>query len=285
MARNQLTPLSFALLVALGCSSSSNQTAAGSGGNANGGSTSCQPGAETCACYGNGTCNPGLECRSNLCVSASPGNGGSSAGSNANGGTSASGGSTTGVGGALTGGTPASGGVLNTGGTNATGGSATAAVGGNNPTGGASATGGAKPTGGSTGTGGTTGATCSNTSTDWQNCGTCGHACKNQGQRCGSNCCVGGQCAPFWGPCITTANGFANCSQACASIGTTCAANGCYPAGSSVPLYTWLGWGTIGGAADCANNVGPAGTSGTACDSALPWTASSEIVRCCCAEP
>lgn len=43
-------------LAFLGCSS---------GGN----SHPCAPGGERCACYGNGTCDQGLECRSDMCVS------------------------------------------------------------------------------------------------------------------------------------------------------------------------------------------------------------------------
>ena len=35
------------------------------------GEDTCVPGTETCACYGNGTCNAGLECLSGLCVDAS----------------------------------------------------------------------------------------------------------------------------------------------------------------------------------------------------------------------
>jgi hypothetical protein len=37
----------------------------------------CSQGTETCPCYGNGTCNNGLTCLSNLCVNPNTGNGGS----------------------------------------------------------------------------------------------------------------------------------------------------------------------------------------------------------------
>jgi hypothetical protein len=38
--------------------------------------TTCPQGSETCACYGNMTCNVGLTCFSNLCVNPATGNGG-----------------------------------------------------------------------------------------------------------------------------------------------------------------------------------------------------------------
>jgi hypothetical protein len=53
----------------------------GSGGSpSTGGERTCRDGTETCPCYGNGTCNAGLVCASNLCVLLSSGTGGASAG-------------------------------------------------------------------------------------------------------------------------------------------------------------------------------------------------------------
>jgi hypothetical protein len=95
-------------------------------GSSNKSPPACATGAETCACYGNGTCNTGLVCLSELCVNPSTGNGGA-------------GGTTTGLGGIS-----GLGGTLGTGGT-------TAGTGGTAPgTGGTTA-----GSGGSTGTGGT----------------------------------------------------------------------------------------------------------------------------------
>jgi hypothetical protein len=75
-----------------------------------GGAASCPTGAETCACYGNMSCNRGLTCASNVCVNLSP-TGGTSGSAGANGGTSGgaggtsggAGGSTSGAGGAAMG--------------------------------------------------------------------------------------------------------------------------------------------------------------------------------------
>src|SRR5580765_2696650 len=60
-------------------------TACSSGGGktADGG---CPPGSETCACYGNATCNAGLTCASNLCVNLGGMGGGGSGGSISTGG-------------------------------------------------------------------------------------------------------------------------------------------------------------------------------------------------------
>jgi hypothetical protein len=78
----------------------------------------CATGAETCACYGNGTCNVGLVCFSDLCVNPATGNGGAG-GSLGVGGAAGSGGTTPGTGGT----TPGSGGTTpGTGGSPGTGG-------------------------------------------------------------------------------------------------------------------------------------------------------------------
>ena len=58
----------------------------GSGGA--GGNTSCPAGSETCACYGNGSCNAGLTCASNLCVNLGTGGTGGTGGAGGTGGTS-----------------------------------------------------------------------------------------------------------------------------------------------------------------------------------------------------
>jgi hypothetical protein len=121
-----------AALVAGSCSSGG-----GSGGKGGSGGGGCPAGSETCACYGNGTCNVGLSCASNLCV-----NLGGGAGATGTGGSSMA-----------TGGSPGTGGAVATGGTPGTGGSASG-TGGVTGTGGATATGGVMGTGGSVGTGG-----------------------------------------------------------------------------------------------------------------------------------
>jgi hypothetical protein len=65
----------------------------------------CPAGSETCACYGNQTCNPGLVCFSELCVNPATGNGGAggAAGTIGVGGASGSGGTIAGTGGTIAG--------------------------------------------------------------------------------------------------------------------------------------------------------------------------------------
>ena len=77
------------------------------------GGADCPAGTERCPCYGNGTCNDGLVCASDLCVDL--GIGGSDG---VGGGSTGAGGDTTGVGGVTTGtgGAPAAGGTGGTGG-------------------------------------------------------------------------------------------------------------------------------------------------------------------------
>lgn len=61
--------MGFVLLACGGTESGSTSgIPATGGGTGTGGSGGCAPGAETCPCYGNGTCNAGLACASNLCV-------------------------------------------------------------------------------------------------------------------------------------------------------------------------------------------------------------------------
>src|SRR6186713_413113 len=74
---------------------------------------SCTPGTERCACYGNGTCNAGLECRSSLCVGAAAGGASGSTGRGGGGGGGVGGGS--GTGGAQTAGTSGTAGGAGTG--------------------------------------------------------------------------------------------------------------------------------------------------------------------------
>jgi hypothetical protein len=87
---------------------------------------SCPTGAETCPCYGNGTCNTGLVCLSELCVNPATGNGGAG-GTLGTGGASGSGGTIPGTGGTTPGSggtTPGTGGTTpGTGGSTGTGGS------------------------------------------------------------------------------------------------------------------------------------------------------------------
>ncbi len=72
----------------------------------------CAAGTETCPCYGNMTCNPGLACFSNICVNPSTGNGGApgtggvttgAAGSSGTGGATTGAAGSNGTGGAPTG--------------------------------------------------------------------------------------------------------------------------------------------------------------------------------------
>ncbi len=91
----------------------------------------CTTGTETCDCYGNMTCNPGLACLSNLCVNPASGNGGIGGGVGG-----------AGVGGAGVGGASGSGGTTpGTGGTSTGTGGTTPGTGGSSP-----GTGGSTPT-------------------------------------------------------------------------------------------------------------------------------------------
>jgi fibro-slime domain-containing protein len=133
-----------------GGGSSRGGTGTASGGSATAGGVggaNCPAGAETCACYGNHTCNDGLVCASNLCVALGVG------------GTTSSGGASS-AGGAI-GGSPGSGGVVSAGGVApsnggvAIGGSGQS-EGGTNVIGGSTSIGGATALGGSTSIGGAT---------------------------------------------------------------------------------------------------------------------------------
>jgi hypothetical protein len=135
--------LEGAILLAFGLAGLANCSSGGDPG-------SCPAGSETCACYGNETCNPNLECRSHLCVASDAGSGGATGGNRATGGGS-SGGSP-----------PATGGSAS-----ASGGSADATGGSSDPSGGASA--------------------CGDTSTDPENCGQCRRSCN--GATCKAGVC------------------------------------------------------------------------------------------------
>lgn len=69
--------LLLVLITALGCSSS------GSTSGTDGPST-CPTGSETCSCYGNGTCDAGLTCLSNICVMSPDTSGGTGTGGTTN---------------------------------------------------------------------------------------------------------------------------------------------------------------------------------------------------------
>lgn len=84
------------------CGSDNGSSSGGTGGVAAAGGTGgktdagvCTPGTERCPCYGNGTCNQGLTCASQVCVnvSGSGGAGGATGGSGGAGGSGATGGS------------------------------------------------------------------------------------------------------------------------------------------------------------------------------------------------
>ena len=281
----------LALLAASACGGGSGEGGSGgtgTGGSGSGGSTTtCTTGDEGCACYPNKTCNLStLACLSSLCVSpggtgGTPALGGSSGtGGAANGGAPGSGGVPASGGRSGSGGVVTSGGSLGTGGAQGgTGG--TTATGGAPKTGGVGAVGGTSNTGGIQGSGGATGTggtTCGDTTSDWHNCGSCGHVCANQGQSCGTSCCVAGQCSNYWGPCFDGSSGFKTCAAACASVGAVCVAKGCEG------QYTWEGWGGAT-ASNCPSLRGAGATSTATCDSTLPYTGESTTVRCCCVEP
>ena len=83
-------------------------------------SSTCPVGAERCDCYPNATCNAGLECRSNRCVTAA--GGGSTGGTSSSAGAFHTGGTATNLGTSGYGGTPSSGGAVLAGGSPGSGG-------------------------------------------------------------------------------------------------------------------------------------------------------------------
>lgn len=60
----------FAVLFLVACSSGNNDNSPLDA------TPGCSPGSEACECYGNNSCDPGLECRSQLCVGDGPGGSG-----------------------------------------------------------------------------------------------------------------------------------------------------------------------------------------------------------------
>jgi hypothetical protein len=246
------------LLIAAACGGSKGQT--------------CAQGTERCPCYGNSTCNPGLTCASNECVNLG-GAGGISGGGGQGGvaGNGATGGSNVGgTGGASSGGN---------GGTTVAGTSGAGTGGKGGATGGGGGTG----TAGTTGSGGSTGS-CTNTATDPNNCGTCGHVCKNadpiyNGGCPTGGCCAAGACGPALGACITQHDGFATCAAYCASIGETCVQRGCVP-GS----LTAAAWAESDRCQIAFNNVDAFSTG--ACDAPLGLQdgTSAAFGRCCCTD-
>lgn len=136
-------------------------TGTGGAPSPNASTTSCPLGSEQCDCYGNGTCNPGLTCASQLCVNLAGllGAAGGSTTNDSGGATNAGGSSAEASGGyTVTGGASTTGGTSNRGGNGTTGGSAATggglAMGGSPATGGALATGGHPTAGGTAATGG-----------------------------------------------------------------------------------------------------------------------------------
>ncbi len=132
------------------------------------------------------------------------------------------------------------------GGTTATGNGGTTAVGNG---GSVTATGGA--------------ATCSNTTSDPNNCGTCGHVCS-------SGTCNNGVCSPGFTDCFTKSQ-YTTCNAACQAVGRSCVAAGCVG-------DTFRGWIS---SATCTARSASASAGPLACDAAIDWTGMS-YARCCC---
>jgi formylglycine-generating enzyme required for sulfatase activity len=152
MRLQQLSGLLATVVVSVACSSSSPPAGPSSAGGA---SSICPAGSERCACYGNGTCDEGLQCLSDLCVAGTSGGSTDADGAAPTGGTATSTGGVTAVAETLSsGGTPSTGGSMGTRGTLVF--RIPAATGGTTHTGGTTSVGGTEAAGGATQTGGTT---------------------------------------------------------------------------------------------------------------------------------
>jgi len=216
----------------------------------------CPVGSEGCPCR-DGACDGALECRSSLCVEGGGGTGGAAGSSAGTSGTATGGGAGVGVGG--------------TGDSGGTGGSSSGGVpqGG---VGGTSGAGGSGPPPGGAGSGGSGGSTCSDTTSDPNNCGACGHVCE-------SSVCMNGQCTPYPGACFVEADGFTTCAAYCQSVGETCVFSGC--GGGSVTVYSW----PSEDASLCPGNPGTANSRRQApCDLALEFDPGAAFYRCCCTD-
>jgi hypothetical protein len=259
-----------AALWAIACTSSD-------GGGGDDDSTKCERGTESCDCL-DGACLAGLTCLSETCVREMGGTGGTQGGSA----------------GASTGGNPQGGSGANpTGGTSGDGGSATGGSSGTAGTiggsgmsgGGAGMPGGRGGAGGGTaGAGGSAGMCIADTETDPDNCGECGHVCRNQasefrGRGCddpAGECCADGTCGPYYSDCITGEMGFTNCTEVCASLGEECVQEGC-------TMTTWGEWSA--NQTDCETFDPLAGFGAGPCDTPIDFLQGAGVeVRCCCSD-
>jgi hypothetical protein len=173
---------------------------------------------------------------------------------------------------------------VNAGGTGGGGGGGQGGTAGGGATGGSSSGGGGGTTGGGGGgaTSGSGGAMCGNTTTDPQNCGSCGHVCKSSDPTFGGcptgGCCAAGKCGPYPAPCITQPSGFTNCNDYCASIGETCVQRGCVRGGVTSASWSEAGF--------CESLRNPAeGYNMGTCDLTIGWDSGAfRYVRCCCTD-
>jgi hypothetical protein len=131
--------------------------------------------------------------------------------------------------------------------------------------GGSTTAGGSPGVGGTTATG-TTSAACSNTLTDPNNCGKCGHVCK-------SETCSNGVCGASLGSCFSKLDGITTCAQACAAAGQTCVPLGCSD-------FTAMGWGAT---TNCLTGIQASTTFSGACSESVPVDRMG-YVRCCCTD-